>query len=299
MRIPISEIKINPGRQKAGPTHASELSKSIADVGLLNPITVDGSYTLIAGLHRLEAAKLLGWEEIECNVCDIDNIRAELAEIDENVIRRNLTNTEVSSLLARRKKLYETLHPETIARNRPGHVNNHPSSSDTVSLEPTVKSFVKDTAEKLGVSTRTIERHLWLAEHLAPEAAKILKEMGKQQPSRSEVMKLARLVPERQEEAASLLASGAVKSIAEYLKQSEINKPKAEEKDSPDTVICFDMFMDFPSKVLDELERFRTSFATDSVALASDKRETIQIQADKLHQAITRLAIQISGGEVN
>ena len=299
MRIPISEIKINPGRQKAAPTHASELSKSIADVGLLNPITVDGSYTLIAGLHRLEAAKLLGWEEIECNVCDIDSIRAELAEIDENVIRRNLTNTEVSGLLARRKKLYETLHPETIARNRPGHVNNHQSSSDNVSLEPKVKSFVEDTAEKLGVSTRTIERHLWLAEHLAPEAAKILKEMGKQQPSRSEVMKLARLEPDRQEEAASLLASGAVKSIAEYMKQSEINTPKVEEKDSPDAATCFDKFMDFSSKILDDLERFRTSFATSSVALAFDERETIQTQADKLHQAITRLAAQISGGEVN
>ena len=214
------------------------------------------------------------------------------------MIRRNLTNTEVSSLLARRKKLYEALHPETIARNRPGHVNNHQSSSDNVSLEPKVKSFVEDTAEKLGVSTRTFERHLWLAEHLAPEAAKILKEMGKQQPSRSEVMKLARLEPDRQEEAASLLASGAVKSIAEYMKQSEITTPKVEEKDSSDAVTCFDMFMDFSSKVLYDLERFHTSFATSSVALASDEREAIQTQADKLHQAITQLAAQISGGEV-
>ena len=55
-------------------------------------------------------------------------------------------------------------------------------------LEPKVKSFVEDTAEKLGVSTRTIERRLWLAEHLAPGAAKILKEMGKQQPSQGELM---------------------------------------------------------------------------------------------------------------
>lgn len=167
-----------------------------------------------------------------------------------------------------------------------------------MSLELKVKSFVEDTAEKLGVSTRTIERHLWPAEHLAPEAAKILKEMGKQQPSRSEVMKLARLEPDRQEEAASLLASGTIKSIAEYLKQSETTTPKVEEKDSSDTVTCFDMFMDFSNKVLNNLKRFRTSFATDSAALASDEREAIQTQADKLHQAITRLAAQINGGEV-
>ena len=151
LRIPINEIHINPGRRKAESAHVNELSQSIADVGLLNPITVDSSYTLIAGLHRLEAAKLLGWGEIECNVCDIDSIRAELAEIDENVIRRNLTNTEVSGLPARRKKLYETLHPETIARNRPGHVNNHQSSSDNVSPEPKVKSFVEDTADTISL----------------------------------------------------------------------------------------------------------------------------------------------------
>ena len=83
MRIPISTIKINPGRRETDPTHIDELSQSIADVGLLNPITVDSSHTLIAGLHRLEAAKLLDWTEIECTVCSIDSIRAELAEIDE------------------------------------------------------------------------------------------------------------------------------------------------------------------------------------------------------------------------
>ena len=48
MRIPISEIKINPGRRKADPTHVDELSKSIADVGLLNPITVPFDH----GSHR-------------------------------------------------------------------------------------------------------------------------------------------------------------------------------------------------------------------------------------------------------
>jgi len=64
----------------------------------------------------------------------------------------------------------ETLHPETFVRNRPGHVNNQQSSSDNLTLEPRVKSFVEDTAEKLGVSTRTVEHRLWLAEHLSPKA---------------------------------------------------------------------------------------------------------------------------------
>lgn len=78
---------------------------------MMNPITVDADYTLVAGLHRLEAAKRLGWMEVECAVCELDSLPAELAEIDENVIRTGLSDLELSDLLARRKKIYETLAP--------------------------------------------------------------------------------------------------------------------------------------------------------------------------------------------
>lgn len=285
MRIPISEIKINSGRRKADPTHVSELSKSIADVGLLNPVTVDSSYTLIAGLHRLEAAKLLSWAEVECTVCDIDSIRAELAEIDENVIRRNLTNTEVSGLLARRKKLYETLHPETIARNRPGHVNNHQGSSDNVSLEPKAKSFVEDTAEKLGVSTRTVERHLYLAEHLTPKVSEILKKMDKQ-PPRCELMKLARLEPGQQEECAALFMSGEIKSVDTYLKQGKLKTTETDVSSS------FDGFIESLSLILNEVEQL-SALLVENSGFTDEQKSTVQIQAAKLYEAAGRLTAQL------
>ena len=88
MKIPIFQIKINDGRREADPEAVYKLADSISKVGLINPITVDQEYTLIAGLHRLEAARRLGWTEIECNVSDLDGLLAELAEIDENLIRQ-------------------------------------------------------------------------------------------------------------------------------------------------------------------------------------------------------------------
>ena len=72
MKIKISDIKINPGRRDIQQRNVEELVRSIAAVGLMNPITVTQDNTLIAGLHRLEAAKLLGWMEIECTVSDAD-----------------------------------------------------------------------------------------------------------------------------------------------------------------------------------------------------------------------------------
>ena len=76
MRIKISDIKINPGRREAEAKAVEELAKSISAVGLMNPVTLDQNNTLIAGLHRLEAAKLLGWTEIECTVMGMDVVQA-------------------------------------------------------------------------------------------------------------------------------------------------------------------------------------------------------------------------------
>ncbi len=112
MRILISDIKVNPGRREVLPQHVEGLAQSITNLGLLNPITIDQSHTLIAGLHRLEAAKLLKWTEIECTICNLEGLQAELAEIDENFIRNNLSTTEYGDLLLRRKEIYETIHPE-------------------------------------------------------------------------------------------------------------------------------------------------------------------------------------------
>lgn len=285
MRIPITEIKIIPGRRKAVPSHIAELAKSIADVGLLNPITVNEDHTLIAGLHRLEAAKLLNWTEIDCTICDIDSTRAELAEIDENVIRRPLSDMELNRALTRRKELYEALYPETIARNRPGHVSNHQGSSDKLSPEPKVKSFVEDTAEKLGVSTRTIERHLYLAEHLTPKVSVILKKMDKQ-PPRCELMKLARLEPGQQEECAALFMSGEIKSVDTYLRQGKL------ETTETDVSSSFDGFIESLSLILNEVEQLSALLAENS-GFTDEQKSTVQIQAAKLYEAAGRLAAQL------
>lgn len=213
MRININDIKINPGRREAASEDVQRLSESIAEVGMMNPITLDADCTLVAGLHRLEAAKLLGWTEVECTVCELDRLHSELAEIDENVIRTGLSDLELSELLARRKKIYETLHPSTIARNLPGHASNYESSSDKLTGEE--KPFSQDTAEKMGVSPRTVERHIQIAANLTPEAKDILHGTDRK-ITKQNLTKLSRLEPEQQRSTAKQLAEGTIKSVDEY-----------------------------------------------------------------------------------
>ena len=212
-KIPINEIKVRSGRRDAAPEAVKRLADSIAENGLMNPITVDAGYNLIAGLHRLEAAKLLGWTEIECSILSVDSLHTELAEIDENLIRTNFSDLELAELLARRKKIYEALHPATVARNQPGHVSNYISSGDKLPSED--RPFSQDAAEKLGVSQRTVERQIQIGENLTPEAKKILKQGGKK-ITKQNLIKLSRLEPEQQEDAAEQLIRGDIKSVDEY-----------------------------------------------------------------------------------
>ena len=220
MMIKISEIKVSPDRREADPESVQSLAKSIAVLGLLNPITIDQNHELVAGLHRLEAVKSLGWQEIRCNVCDFDGLRKELAEIDENLIRRTLDYMEECTQLARRKVIYETLHPETRQGQRNGQTSK---TAQRAVLE--MKSFSEDAAEKLGLHERTVRKKVQIGRDLTPEAKEIVRENG---IPAVKALKLSRLPAEQQENAAKQLAAGEVHT--EYLERTK----KAKAKPKPD-----------------------------------------------------------------
>ena len=197
MQIKISEIKINPGRRDTQQRNVEELARSIAAVGLMNPVTVTQDNTLIAGLHRLEAVKLLGWTEIECTVSNADGLQAELAEIDENFVRTGLSHRELGDLLLRRKELYEAIHPET----RQGQRNGQTAKNDNLTVLA-AKPFSEDTADKLGISKRTVERLVQTAANLTPEAKKTIRDAG-DKITKGDALKISRLPPDQQAEAAA------------------------------------------------------------------------------------------------
>ena len=153
----------------------------------------------------------------------LEQAHAELAEIDENLIRTNCSDLELAELLARRKKIYEALHPATIARNLPGHASNYGSSGDKQTGEG--KPFSQDTAEKMGVSPRTVERHVQIAENLSPETKEILRGADTK-ITKQNLTKLSRLEPEQQTEAAKRLTEGTIRSVDEYTAGDAVTRGK-------------------------------------------------------------------------
>ncbi len=89
-----------------------DMMESFKKIGQMTPIQVriigDGDdVVLVAGRHRLEAARRLGWDKILINVVEGDEIDYRLWEIAENLHRAELTVLERSQHLAEWIRLFQ------------------------------------------------------------------------------------------------------------------------------------------------------------------------------------------------
>jgi ParB family chromosome partitioning protein len=164
--IPLDQIDDHDRLRPVDAGHVRFLAENIQQVGqLLQPIAIrylhDGAYKLMAGGHRLAAARLLGWAEIPAFVFEATGDEARLAEIDENLVRHELNPLDRAVFLAERKALYEKLHPET-RHGAQGGRGARRNEADTL-------SFSKDTAARVGLDERTIQRAVMIASRLAPD----------------------------------------------------------------------------------------------------------------------------------
>ncbi len=62
--VSLNEIVVGPRKRTLNPEKVRELAESIKVSGLLQPILLATERRLVHGHHRLEAARLLGWESI-------------------------------------------------------------------------------------------------------------------------------------------------------------------------------------------------------------------------------------------
>ena len=155
-----SQVFTRKDARKPDDANITGLMASIREIGILNPLRVRlmgsvedsglDSYEVIAGAHRLRAARKLGMETVPCVVVDDDDLRAELAMIDENLCRAELSPADRASQTARRKAIYLELHPET-AQGVAGAAARWDATAKSATA-----SFVTETAEAVGKAERTV-----------------------------------------------------------------------------------------------------------------------------------------------
>ncbi len=131
MEIPLKDIRPNPfqPRKTFDDTALSELSESIKNDGLLQPIVVsediDG-YVLIAGERRLRASKLAKLKKIRAVVLNSDEQKMRQFALIENIQREELNAIELANAYSELLKLHEITHDELaskIHKNRT-HITN-------------------------------------------------------------------------------------------------------------------------------------------------------------------------------
>lgn len=203
MKVDIDSIRINDRKRKLNDDKVAELAESILLLGLLEPILVTQNgdeYTLLAGLHRLEAAKLLGWQTIDAIVFSGDTIEAELAEIDENLMRNDLTVLEQGEHLQRRNEILEAM-----GQRAPSY---RPEKGSTVLPLKTTA----DIAKEVGLSETSAQRRMQVARNIVPEVKDAIRNT-EIADSTTQLLELARLTPEKQVEVARSIVNGAASVI--------------------------------------------------------------------------------------
>lgn len=105
MLVPIAQIKVKK-RVRKDLGNLEDLKASLRTYGLLNPITINSKYELIAGERRLTAAKEIGWTNINANIVDnLTEIEQLEMEIEENNQRKEFTDAELLEGYKRLEKL--------------------------------------------------------------------------------------------------------------------------------------------------------------------------------------------------
>ena len=193
-QLPIDQIFRRTDVRPLDEVVVAGLVESISSVGMINPIRVrvsGGRWEVIAGSHRLAACAQLGLAEVDCIVVDDDDLHAELAMIDENLCRAELSPADRAKQTARRKAIYLELHPET--------AHGGDRKSDQVDNLST-RSFADETAAITGADARTVRRDAERGEKVIDEVLDMIR--GTKLDTGTYLDKIKRLPPNEQVTAA-------------------------------------------------------------------------------------------------
>lgn len=171
--IDLALIDVPAGRARAfDPVWAEALAAIIGSQGLLNPVTLraDGArFRLVAGLHRLEAVRALGWDAIPARLSQAEtDDAARLEEVMENLGRFDLVALDRCQHLWELKQVWERMYPHTAHGKAPKPKGEEKSQSLALSSEVPVFGFAKSTAEKIGLSPASIKAAVTIWTRLYP-----------------------------------------------------------------------------------------------------------------------------------
>lgn len=176
-KVRLDDVHVIGGRRPVDQSAVSALAASMSKIGLMIPISIRvvddvmiedqpiRAAVLVAGRHRLEAARQLGWKEIDCVYMQGDETDARMWEIAENLHRAELTALERDEQIAEWVKL-ASKKEEEVSRQ----VDAKPRGGRP-------EGGTRAAARELGLSEPDARRATKVAS-LSPEAKEVARELG-------------------------------------------------------------------------------------------------------------------------
>ena len=237
--FPIANIRTPDRLRAVDQEWAKVIAVSVAEIGkdkqhegMVQPVALkvhgkDGSAELVDGAHRLEAARMLGWDEIPFIAVSGSDLEIRLQQIDANLISNKLNALDRAVFLAERKAIYEALHPETKQGKAGAEARWHATAKI---------AFASETAEKAGISERSV--------YLALQIMKIVPDVREKlvgtdwADSQKDLLDLAKCGPELQRKVLKIMlrATDQVDSVADAIAEAEGRR--VPEKDPVATVLA-------------------------------------------------------------
>ena len=235
---PIDMIEVEDRLRSVDEAAVNHIAESMEARGQISPIHIStiepGRFRLRAGAHRIAAAKKLGWTHIEAFLVDgLDEEEARLLEIDENLCRAELSPLDRCRFLAKRKAIYERLHPET---KHGAHLKlppwQHEENSQSQPLGRAL-SFVQDTAASTPWSPRTIARSTRIGERISPDLQASLADTPVARRTR-DLETIADMKPDKQQELLQRLQTAPKPPPSLAALMTEPNRPSSPAKSNLD-----------------------------------------------------------------
>lgn len=170
VRVKIAQIDATQRLREISEAHAQVIAASMLEhekrggrrqLQAVELVQRGDGYRLVFGAHRLRAHQINGWDEIDAEIVTATDAELRLREIDENLIRHELTALDRARFLLERKRLYEAMNPAA----KHGGDRRSDQAANVATW-----SFSADIAEKTGLSERTVQRACEIANNLAPAA---------------------------------------------------------------------------------------------------------------------------------
>lgn len=239
--IRISDIDTRHRLRDFDPDVVEFMVPSIRDNGgkprqpiVVRPKKGDGfAYELVFGLHRLECFKQLKVEQLEVGesghvvIREMSDDEAELAEIDENLMRGELKQLDLAKFVSARQAVYDRIYPDKIN----GKSRKLKAVQSSQSLRTFGERFSKNIAKKLDVSERTIQYLLEIA-RIDEQALKALRGTAVEDNQRA-LLALARRPVEEQRKIADAIHDGRARSFSTALVEAgleDAQKPEPKQR---------------------------------------------------------------------